>query len=69
MTEWVLVLWLMLPAGNPGGERAYNVTGPKEIGTYRMLAKCEEERDKLVEMSLPNNVRGAVTAVCVARDK
>jgi hypothetical protein len=63
MIEYVLILWL---TAIPEGEAAY-VTIPTEIGTYHQLDRCEDARDKLIEMT--DAKKGAVVAVCVARDK
>lgn len=60
MIEWVLIIWVLLP-----GE---NISDPVEIGSYRVEADCIVAAEIAVVERIGSK-QGAVTAVCVPRDK
>jgi len=60
MVEWVLIIWVLLPGAN--------VSDPVEVGTYRFEDACVAAAEKTV-LDRIGDKRGAVTAVCVPRDK
>jgi len=60
MIEWVLIIWVLLPGAN--------VSDPVEVGTYRLEAECIAAAEVVVVDRIGDK-RGAVTAVCIPRDK
>jgi len=60
MSEWVLIIWVML-AGS-------GISDPVEVGTYRVESDCLAAAESVVVDRIGDK-RGAVTAVCVSRDK
>lgn len=56
MTEWVLLVWLLVPGGS--------IADPVEVGAYRVEGDCERSRD-----SFESESGVTFIARCVERDK
>jgi hypothetical protein len=63
MIEWVLIIWVTV-----GGNINAQVSAPMEVGTYRIEQDCWNAAEAAVTDRIGDK-RGAVTAMCVPRDK
>lgn len=61
MTEFVLILWMLLPGKA--------ISDPIEVGTYRTEAACETEGARQANDTPPVDPRYAMIWKCVERDK